>query len=66
MTTIMLVSFGVAIVFACIYAIDRRLTLLAERRRLARLLALARLREQTAPLYPVPMVGEDEYPKGAA
>ena len=66
MTTIMLVSFGVAVVFSLIYALDRRLTLLAERRRMLRVLAVARLQQHTQPLYPVPMIGEDEYPMGAA
>ena len=66
MRTLMLASFGVAVAFSLIYALDRRLTLLAEQRRLARLLSVARLQQHTQPIYPVPMIGEQEYPMGAA
>lgn len=66
MRTLMFVSFGVAIVFSAIYMLDRRLTLAANQRRLVRLLAVARLQQHTQPLYPVAMIGEDEYPMGAA
>ena len=68
MRTLMFMSFGVAIAFSLIYALDRRLTLAAQKRRMVRLLAVSRLQQHTQPIYPVPMVGEHEYirPFGAA
>ena len=66
MKTLMLASFGVAVAFSLIYALDRRLTLAAQKRRMLRLLAVSRLQQHTQPIYPVAMIGEDEYPMGAA